>query len=329
VSESETARYLVTGAYGCIGAWTVHRLLARGGDVVTFDAGTDALRLRLLVSDEELGAVSQITGDVSDLELLNRVVDEYAITNVIHLAALQVPFCRSDPALGARVNVVGTVNVFEAARRRPGQIRSVVYASSIAAHGAVGADDAAATGSDSLPTTLYGVYKRANEGTAHVYWADHGLASVGLRPHTVFGVGRDQGLTSAPTFAALAAVTGQPYRIPYGGRHQLQYAPDVAEAFIRASDAAVAGAHVHDLGGAVPEIADVIAAIERAVPGSAGTLTYEPDVRLPFPAEADASGLETIIGVQIGTPLSEAISETVDRFRFAVERGLVMPSSVG
>ena len=64
------------------------------------------------------------------------------------------------------------------------------------------------------PGTLYGVYKRANEGTAHVYWADHGVASVGLRPHTVFGPGRDQGLTSAPTTAMLAAACGRPYRDP-------------------------------------------------------------------------------------------------------------------
>ena len=82
------------------------------------------------------------------------------------------------------------------------------------------------------PGTLYGVYKRANEGTAHVYWADHGVASVGLRPHTVFGPGRDQGLTSAPTTAMLAAACGRPYRIPFGGTSQFQYAPDAARAFV-------------------------------------------------------------------------------------------------
>ena len=60
------------------------------------------------------------------------------MTHVIHLAALQVPFCRADPPLGARVNVVGTVNVFEAvARRGDGGIAPVVYASSIAAYDAL------------------------------------------------------------------------------------------------------------------------------------------------------------------------------------------------
>ena len=58
-----------------------------------------------------------VTGDITDLPAIERVLDEHAITNVVHLAALQVPFCRADPPLGAAVNVVGTVNVFEAVRR--------------------------------------------------------------------------------------------------------------------------------------------------------------------------------------------------------------------
>ena len=56
----------------------------------------------------------------TDLNALERALDEHAITHVIHLAALQVPFVRADPPLGARVDVLGTVNVFEAVRRRSG-----------------------------------------------------------------------------------------------------------------------------------------------------------------------------------------------------------------
>jgi len=86
-----------------------------------------------------------------------------------------------------------------------------------------------------VPGTIYGVYKRANEGTAWVYHAERGVASIGLRPHTVFGPGRDHGLTSAPTSAMLAAAAGKPFQIPYGGTSQFQYAPDVARAFVQAA----------------------------------------------------------------------------------------------
>ena len=85
---------------------------------------------------------------------------------MVHLAALQVPFCRADPPLGARVNVVGTVNVLEAAARRADRIAGpVVYASSVAAYDAL-EEGETAPAMQGVPSTLYGVYKRANEGTA-------------------------------------------------------------------------------------------------------------------------------------------------------------------
>jgi nucleoside-diphosphate-sugar epimerase len=201
-------RYLVTGALGAVGAWTVRALLDRGHDVVTYDLGGSDHRLRLALTDEQLAKLARVHGDVTDLAQLERVLDEHDVTAVIHLAALQVPFVRDDPVAGARVNVTGTVNVLEAVRRRGGGMRPVVYASSIAAVPEPG---------EAHPSTLYGVFKLANEGTAERYFADYGVSSVGLRPHTVYGPGRDQGLTSAPTSAMAAAAAGREYRIPFGG----------------------------------------------------------------------------------------------------------------
>src|SRR5262249_25945998 len=154
----------------------------------------------LVLSDEELAALAQVRGDVTDLAQLQGTLAEHGITHIVHLAALQVPFVRADPPLGARVNVVGTVNVFEAVRTATGLPGTPAYASSIAAYAP--GDGLTLSGT---PATLYGVFKRANEETAAVYWQDHGIASIGLRPHTVYGPGRDQGVTSAPTKAMLAA----------------------------------------------------------------------------------------------------------------------------
>ena len=68
------------------------------------------------MSGDELNTVTFVEGDITDSDAIDRVLGDHGITNVIHLAALQVPFCRADPPLGALVNVVGTVNVLEAAR---------------------------------------------------------------------------------------------------------------------------------------------------------------------------------------------------------------------
>ena len=307
-------RFLVTGAHGCIGAWVVHELVADGRSVATFDLSTDARRLRLLLGDRA-DEVPHVVGDITDVGSLQRALDEHATTNVVHLAALQVPFVRADPPLGARVNVLGTVNVFEAATRH--DLAPVVYASSIAAY------DAAGT-MDGHPGTLYGVFKRANEETAAVYHAEHGIASVGLRPHTVYGVGRDQGLTSAPTTAMLAAVQSVPFTIPYGGAAQLQLARDAARAFIGASLAGAEGATVHNLPGRAVPISDVVDAIREAVPSAqidAG------DAILPFPSEVDASSFARLVPGFVETPLREGVADTVERFRDLTARGLVtMPS---
>src|SRR2546423_1858667 len=111
-------------------------LLEDGHAVVALDVADHGHRLPIALSPEQIDSFTRVRGDVTDLRVVERAIDEHAVPDVIHLAALQVPFVRADPALGARVNVVGTVNVFEAVRRRRDRIGAVVYASSIAVYGA-------------------------------------------------------------------------------------------------------------------------------------------------------------------------------------------------
>lgn len=322
-------RFLVTGALGCIGAWTVRNLVREAVPVTVFDLATEPRRLRLLLSDGELAKVNFVAGDIADLPAFERALDGDGITHVIHLAGLQVPFCKADPPLGARVNVVGTANVFEAVNRRKDRMGKVVYASSVAVFGApedyapgqVMRDDSAL-----MPHTHYGVYKRANEGTAHVYWLDEGVSSIGFRPYVVYGVGRDQGLTSTPTTAMLAAAANLPYRISYGGRTVFQYADDAAQAFIRAARADYAGAGAFNLGGFAPDMREVKDAIDRAAPEAADKIAFD-DVPLPFPQEVDGSGLEAAIGTLSHTPLSRGVAETVALFRALIDAGKIDPQT--
>jgi UDP-glucuronate 4-epimerase len=298
-------RYLVTGALGAIGAWTVRALVDRGHDVVTFDLGGSDHRLRLAVSDDELAGLTRVQGDVTDLEQLHGVMEEHGITGVVHLAALQVPFVREDPVAGAKVNVTGTVNVLEAVRRRGDGMAPVVYASSIAA---------LPTEAGEYPGTLYGVFKLANEGTARRYFEDYGVSSVGLRPHTVYGPGRDQGLTSAPTAAMVAAAKGEAFTIPFGGALQFQYSADAGEAFVRASEAGAKGASVHNLDGPVVTVEEVISAIEAAAPEAAGRITAEGDP-LPFPPSVDSASFEDLVGGPTSRPFAEGVAQAIAAFR--------------
>ncbi|HEY7691961.1 MAG TPA: NAD-dependent epimerase/dehydratase family protein [Gaiellaceae bacterium] len=293
-------RWLVTGALGCIGAWTAISLVREGARVVAFDLGDDLRRLRLIGTPHELDAIDFVRGDITELATVERVLAEHDITHVVHLAALQVPFCRENPVLGSQVNVTGTVNVFEAVRRLSLET-TIAYASSAAVYDRNGRI---------APGTLYGVFKLANEGTARIYAEENGLASVGLRPFTVYGPGRDQGMTAGPTLAIAAAVRGEPYRIAFGGATQLHYAADVARAFVRAARSEPDGARTYCIGGPATSVTDFVALVEQTVPGA--QVTHEETV-LPFPDQLPEPWFDSSL-----TPLDRGVRETVEILRSVV-----------
>jgi UDP-glucuronate 4-epimerase len=290
----------------------VKAVLEDGDEPVGYDLGDATHRLELILSPEERERLTIVPGDITDLEALRRTLDDHGVTRVVHLAALQVPFCRADPVLGARVNVVGTVNVFEAVKERLDRILGVAYASSAAIYGPDDPSPAPESGG-TAPATFYGVTKQANESTARLYWVESGVSSIGIRPYVVYGPGRDQGMTSGPTLAMAAAARGEGFAIGYGGDAQYDYAPAVGRAFVTAS-AAPAGAVVANFPGVRASMAEVVAAIEAAAPEAAGQITWE-EAALPFPAELEARALEQAIGPLPQPSLAEGVGKTIELFR--------------
>lgn len=317
-------RFLITGGLGCIGAWVIHNLVTEGVHVTCFDLGRDQHRLALVSSREQLQSVLFIQGDIRDASAVTNAFTSTGATHVIHLAALQVPFCRADPSLGAAVNVQGTVNVFEAAKAAG--VSQVVYASSVAIYGPRHMYAEELLPHDALPhpQNLYGVYKLANEGTARIFWLDDALPSVGLRPYTVYGPARDQGMTSTPTQAMLAAARGKAYHISYGGSNGFQYADDVAKIFIMAARKPARGSEVLNIQGSVAHMSQLVAAIEAAEPESRGRITYEP-TPLPFPGGQEDLALRQFLGKIPYTPLEQGVGRTIAHFKKALARGLLSP----
>lgn len=309
------SQFLITGAKGCIGSWIVKGLVERGDDPWIFDVDTDAHRLKALLSPEHLDRLRFIRGDIRNLDAMDRAVADHGITHIIHLAALQVPACAANPILGAEVNVIGTLNVFEVAKKRKDHVRRVVYASSAAVFGP---DDfyhgqRVMEGAVLHPGTHYGVFKVSNEGNARVYYANDGISSVGLRPWAVYGVGRDQGMTSAPTKAIKSVVFGTPYEIPFIGGLDLQYVRDTARDFLRAAESERPGAFAYSLRGAVVQIGDFIETLERVAPGASRLVRAE-GKPLPIAADIEAAEIARDLGDAPPTPLDVGIRETFELF---------------
>ncbi len=303
-------RFLVTGASGCIGAWVLKVLHDEGVEVIASDLSDDLYRVRALIGDDEVDNLAYRRLDILDSDTLHRIIEEESITHLIHLAGLQVPFCKANPSLGAQVNVVGTVNVLEARRKFQNQIRGLAYASSVAVLGPATLYPEEPLGDqvELAPETLYGVYKVADEMAARVYWNDWRVPSVGLRPYIVYGAGRDQGLTSDLTKALLAACAGLPFTVKFSGKVLVHYARDVAEAFIRAARAEYSGAAACNLGGAVVSVAEFLEGIREVVQDT--RVEHDAGNVLPFPYQLEDAGLRSIIGEYPLTETRRAIEET-------------------
>lgn len=315
-------RVLITGGYGFIGAWIIRNLLAHGAQVWVYDLKEDPRRLRVILPEAEVRKVTFVQGDVTDLATLQKALAQHQISHIIHLAGLQVPTCRANPLLGAQVNVVGTLVVFEAVRLAGDQIKRIVYASSAAVFGPPDKYPSGPLADDVklLPSTHYGYFKCCNEGNAAIYFQDFGISSIGLRPWTVYGVGRDLGMTSEPTKAIKSVAINRTYHISYGGWQDLQYVDDVAKIFVRCLQAPYRGSKSYNIRGAVVDLATFHKALCTVEPAAAKLVTFG-DRQLAIAFDLDDAALQKDLGPLPMTPLEEGIRQTLALFRQLQKEG--------
>ena len=316
--------YFITGAQGCIGSWIVKALIERGDSVTVFDRSEDRRRLAAIMSPDDLERVRFVAGDITEIAAVRSALEVSGAQRIIHLAGLQVPTCKADPVTGAFVNVIGTLNIFESAKAISAE--RVVYASSAAVYGASDGDMPVRENSVTEPATHYGVFKRTNEGNARVYFLDHGVNSVGLRPLTVYGVNRDTGLTSDPTKAMKAAVLGIPFQIRFSGATDFQYVEDTAAAFIESADRAPDGAHIFNLHGETVGVSRIANVINNIAGSNLVTFDGPP---IPIASAIDDAAIQRAIPGLPSTPLEFGIRETMRRFSELHDAGRLDTTEIG
>lgn len=290
---------LVTGGNGFLGAWIIRRLCAHGFPVRVFDLVENRKLLELIAGDTS--KVEWVTGDIADPLAVQAAAR--GTSRIIHLAGLLTPACAADPVRGAQVNLIGTLNVFEAARAQSHS--AVVYTSSAAVFGP-------ADGRIPAPQTHYGAFKLACEGSARAYWSDHGIASIGFRPYVVYGPGREGGASVGPSLACRAAVQGEHYTIPYSGRAGLVYVDDVAAAYEAAATRDFKGAHAVTMAGTTASNEEVIAEICRIIPTAQVDVAGPP---MPIAAVLDPGDMADVLPGMPRTSLADGIQLTIEFYR--------------
>jgi CDP-glucose 4,6-dehydratase len=124
---------LVTGASGLVGSWLVRALITAGASVVCLVR--DWVPQSELVLSGDIGRIRVVRGDICDRELIERILGEYEIDSVFHLAAQTiVGIANRNPISTFEANIQGTWSLLEACRRSP-KVRSIVVASSDKAYG--------------------------------------------------------------------------------------------------------------------------------------------------------------------------------------------------
>jgi nucleoside-diphosphate-sugar epimerase len=307
------AKILVTGVYGCIGTWVTRLLIEQGHKVVGGDLKRQEHRHDFLVKPlPQAGKLLTIAlFDVAETRAVRDVIARERPDAVIHLAALQLPFCKANPIGAIDINVRGVMNFLELAREYK---FNFVYASSTAVYGP--GDGKPFGEHERLESrSLYGVLKRTNEEMARIYAQDWGVRSVGLRPWTVYGPGRDQGLTADVTLALYHAARGEPYRIRFNGNLGLSHTADTAAAFIAPALKPRDGAHVHTMGGDVQQT-DACADLIEELTGRRGLVTVEP-TPLGIGCETTDASYQAAYGPLKYRALRDGFNDTLATWRAA------------
>jgi UDP-glucose 4-epimerase len=240
-------RTFVTGGAGFIGSHTVEALLAAGHEVLVWDdLSTGTLANLAAVRDQ----VQFQQADVRDLLGLQAAARAWRPDAFLHLAALaSVPRSVADPTLSHGVNLTGTVNVLETARREG--ISRVVLACSAAIYGnepGVPKTEAMPAG----PTSPYGLEKWQGEQYAALFSTLYGLTTVSLRYFNVFGPRQDPRSPYSGVISIFLdrLLTSQPVVIEGTGEQtrDFVYVADVADANVRALTLPLDGHHRCNLG---------------------------------------------------------------------------------
>ncbi len=244
-------KVLITGGMGVNGAVTARLLAKEGLRPVLLDNRMD-LSLIQDIKDQ----VDCVVGDVCNREAIERVVEDYRITDIAHLAALMPGPAEADPRLAIRVGVDGTVNVLEVARAK--KLKRVVFTSSKAVYGEITGEHAPPAckpvreDHPKHPVDMYGTIKVCCEQLGNYYRERHGIEFIALRYVSIYGPGKEARHGPLSFYGQLieTARRGDPWAVPQGG-DQLNdaiYVGDVARSIDLALKAPAPGLWAFNIG---------------------------------------------------------------------------------
>lgn len=255
-------RILITGGGGFLGAAAARALLARGDTVIVFDT-----QLTAFSGSGPTERLIRVPGDITDMANVAQAVTVHKPDAVLHCAAVVgVLSSLASPINVVRVNIEGSLNVFEAMRL--GGVRRCVHISSEETYGAFRADKIDET-HPLDPVLPYGICKVAVEQLGRSYRDLHGLEVINLRTSWVYGPGLPR--ERIPKNLVEAALAGRKLHIASGADVAIDhtYVDDMASAMLAALDHKQHRYDVYNVAsGTAPTVSEIVGIVRELVPGA-------------------------------------------------------------
>jgi len=312
----------VTGAYGLLGSWLVKALLQRGAHTTVLRR--DAVAVSALVLEGTEARVNVVHGDVCDGALIERVLGEYEVDTVFHLAAQTiVGVANRSPVSTFEANIRGTWLLLEACRR--GGVRGVVVAASDKVYGTH--DELPYREEFALqPVYPYDVSKAATDMIARSYWHTFKLPVAVTRFANIYG-GGDVNLSRLVPECVLAALHGRPPVIRSDGtlERDYLYVEDAVGAYLAIWDLLDEGTGAGEAFNAGGDRSHSVLEVAELICKLAGS-GVEPDVRGTgtMPGEisrqwVDSTKLRTMAHWKPRVGLEQGLRRTLDWYREYLE----------
>lgn len=313
------SRVLVTGAYGLLGSWLVSALVDRGEEVVVIrrDEPVESALVRMGLEPR----VTVVSGDVTADGLLPRVLAEYEIETVFHLAAQTlVPTANAAPLSTFETNIRGTWMLLEACRSAG--VKRTVVASSDKAYGSHSNLPYREETHGLQPLHPYDVSKAATDMIARSYWHTFGLPVAVTRFANLYG-GGDFNRSRLIPESIRSALAGTPPLIRSDGspERDFLYVEDAVRAYLAIDDAleqGVAAGEAFNAGSGRPHRVIDVASMICSLTGTG----VEPDIRGTGNPDGeidrqwvDHSKLHALTGWEPQVPLEEGLRRTIEWHR--------------
>lgn len=309
--------YLVIGGCGFIGSHVLRQLSRAGHNPVAYDVQINKTSIEQILTAEEIQSLTILQGDVDDKDHLVRIMRDHHIDAVIHLASLLGHAVEDDRAAAVRINIIGTINIFEAALEAG--IKRVVWASSQTVFGPqdfytdLYHSEFVPNHAPLKPKFVYGATKAFNEFLGELYYERYGLETVGLRYCIVFGIARMRGLAQFAANIINKPAEGEPGEVDFSDTApNWLYVEDAARATILAAQCPNPKTRNFIIGGdtvPIPELRDYV-------------LTLIPDAQIklnpgvwPSAYKLDLSAAEKELGFKARYTVFEGARETINLIR--------------